>query len=113
MNNMSYYILYLISVTIAAFSQLLLKKSANRTHESLLKEYLNLYVIGGYGLLVVSMLLTIGAYRGLAYKNGPIIESLGYVLVMLLSGIFLKEKITARKIAGTALILVGILVFYL
>lgn len=110
---MSYYILYLISVTIAAFSQLLLKKSANRTHESLLKEYLNLYVIGGYGLLVVSMLLTIGAYRGLAYKNGPIIESLGYVLVMLLSGIFLKEKITARKIAGTALILVGILVFYL
>lgn len=110
---MSYYILYLISVTIAAFSQLLLKKSANRTHESLLKEYLNLYVIGGYGLLVVSMLLTIGAYRGLAYKNGPIIESLGYVLVMLLSGIFLKEKITARKIAGTALILAGILVFYL
>lgn len=113
MNNMSYYILYLISVTIAAFSQLLLKKSANRTHESLLKEYLNPYVIGGYGLLVVSMLLTIGAYRGLAYKNGPIIESLGYVLVMLLSGIFLKEKITARKIAGTALILAGILVFYL
>ena len=113
MNNTSYYILYLISVTIAAFSQLLLKKSANRTHESLLKEYLNLYVIGGYGLLVVSMLLTIGAYRGLAYKNGPIIESLGYVLVMLLSGIFLKEKITARKIAGTALILVGLLVFYL
>ena len=113
MNNTSYYILYLISVTIAAFSQLLLKKSANRTHESLLKEYLNLYVIGGYGLLVVSMLLTIGAYRGLAYKNGPIIESLGYVLVMLVSGIFLKEKITARKIAGTALILVGILVFYL
>lgn len=113
MNNMSYYILYLISVTIAAFSQLLLKKSANRTHESLLKEYLNPYVIGGYGLLVMSMLLTIGAYRGLAYKNGPIIESLGYVLVMLLSGIFLKEKITARKIAGTALILAGILVFYL
>ena len=110
---MSYYILYLISVTIAAFSQLLLKKSANRTHESLLKEYLNPYVIGGYGLLMVSMLLTIGAYRGLAYKNGPIIESLGYVLVMLLSGIFLKEKITARKIAGTSLILVGILVFYL
>lgn len=113
MNNTSYYILYLISVTIAAFSQLLLKKSANRTHESLLKEYLNPYVIGGYGLLMVSMLLTIGAYRGLAYKNGPIIESLGYVLVMLLSGIFLKEKITARKIAGTSLILVGILVFYL
>lgn len=113
MNNMSYYILYLISVTIAAFSQLLLKKSANRTHESLLKEYLNPYVLGGYGLLVMSMLLTIGAYRGLAYKNGPIIESLGYVLVMLLSGIFLKEKITARKIAGTALILTGILVFYL
>lgn len=113
MNNACYYILYLASVTIAAFSQLLLKKSANRPHDSFLKEYLNPYVIGGYGLLVVSMLLTIGAYRGLAYKNGPIIESLGYVLVMLLSGVFLKERITYRKIAGTALILTGILVFYL
>lgn len=113
MNNACYYILYLASVTIAAFSQLLLKKSANRPHDSFLKEYLNPYVIGGYGLLVVSMLLTIGAYRGLAYKNGPIIESLGYVLVMLLSGIFLKERINSRKIVGTALILTGILVFYL
>lgn len=113
MNNACYYLLYLASVTIAAFSQLLLKKSANRSHDSFLKEYLNPYVIGGYGLLVVSMLLTIGAYRGLAYKNGPIIESLGYVLVMFLSGIFLKEKITSRKVAGTALILAGILVFYL
>ena len=113
MNNACYYILYLASVTIAAFSQLLLKKSANRPHDSFLKEYLNPDVIGGYGLLVVSMLLTIGAYRGLAYKNGPIIESLGYVLVMLLSGIFLKERINSRKIAGTALILTGIFVFYL
>ena len=113
MNSTCYYLLYLVSVTIAAFSQLLLKKSANRSHDSFLKEYLNPYVIGGYALLVMSMLFTIGAYRGLAYKNGPIIESLGYILVMLLSGIFLKEKITSRKVAGTALILVGIVVFYL
>lgn len=113
MNSTCYYLLYLVSVTIAAFSQLLLKKSANRSHDSFLKEYLNPYVMGGYALLVVSMLLTIGAYRGLAYKNGPIIESLGYILVMLLSGVFLKEKITSRKVAGTALILAGIVVFYL
>jgi len=105
--------LYVVSVTVAAFSQLLLKKSANRSHENLIREYLNPYVIGGYGLLAVSMLLTIGAFRGLPYKNGPVIESLGYVLVMVLSGVFLKEKITLRKIAGTALILGGILVFYL
>ncbi|MDO4514597.1 MAG: EamA family transporter [Lachnospiraceae bacterium] len=108
-----YFMLYVTSVVIAAFSQLLLKASANRPHASFMREYLNPFVIGGYGLLVVSMLLTIGAFRGLAYKNGPVIESLGYVLVMLLSRLFFKERLTRRKLAGTALIIAGILVFYL
>lgn len=108
-----YFMLYVTSVVIAAFSQLLLKASANRPHASLMREYLNPFVIGGYGLLVISMLLTIGAFRGLAYKNGPVIESLGYVLVMLLSRLFFKERLTRRKLASTALIIAGILVFYL
>lgn len=107
-----YFILFFCSVLIASFSQILLKKSAQKSHTSLLKEYMNFYVICGYGMMVVSTVLTIMAYKGLAYKNGPIIESLGYIIVMFLSLLFFGEKITKKKLLGNILILVGIIVFY-
>ena len=108
-----YFLLYGLSVTVASASQLLLKKSATQEHTSFLREYLNPYVLSGYGLLCLSMFLTILAFRGLDYKNGPVIESLGYVLVLFLSRIFFGERITGRKVAGTVFILAGMLVFYL
>ena len=102
------------SVVVAAFSQVLLKKSAGKTYASVIREYLNPYVIIGYGMMVGSMLLTLLAYKfGLAYKSGPVLESLGFVLVMLLSLGFFREKITPRKLIGNLLIVLGIIVFYL
>ena len=80
-----------LSVTVASFSQILLKKSAMKTYESPIREYLNIWVISGYGLLVCSMLISLWAYGGVEYKNGPVIESLGNVLVPLLSFGFFKE----------------------
>jgi len=108
-----FFLIYLLSVTVASASQLLLKKSAMKEYGSFLKEYLNPYVIAGYGMLFLSMFLTILAFRGMDYKNGPVIESLGYVLVLFLGRIFFREKITFRKLAGTLCILAGIAVFYL
>lgn len=108
------YWIYLFSaVIVASFSQVLLKKSALKKHDSVVKEYLNWQVIVGYMMMVVSTILVIMAYKGIAYKNGPIIESLGYILIMFLSYMFFKEKITKRKVLGNALILIGICVFYL
>lgn len=74
---------------------------------------MNLWVLTGYGLLFVSMFLTVLAFRGMAYKNGAVIESLGYVLVLVLSRLFFGEKITKRKLIGTVCILAGMIVFYL
>ena len=111
--EIKYWFLLVLSVIVASTSQILLKKSALKKHANPLREYLNAYVIIGYGLMVVSTLLVILAYRGLDYKNGPIIESLGYPLIMLLSAFFLSEKITPRKILGNLLIIAGIAIFYL
>ena len=91
---------------------MLLKKGATRKYESVIREYLNPWVISGYGLMILSTLCVIYAYRGVAYKNGAIIESLGYLLIMFLSRIFFGEKITKRKLIGNMIILAGILVFY-
>ncbi len=108
-----YWIFLCASVVIASFSQVLLKKSARKKYSSFIKEYLNLYVITGYLMMAVSTVLTIIAYKEIAYKNGPVIESLGYILVMFLGLIFFGEKITVRKIVGNTLILIGIIVFYM
>ena len=110
---MKYYLFLLGSVVLASVSQILLKISAKKSHGSFPEEYLNGFVIVGYALLAGSTLMTIAAYRGIEFKNGPIIEALGYILVMALSYFILKEKINKRKIIGYILILVGVAFFYL
>ncbi len=108
-----YYLFMFASVIISSVSQILLKISAKHEHKSFLKEYLNPLVIIGYAMMIISTLTTIAAYQGMDYKNGPIIESLGYVLVMILSFFLLKEKVSKIKICGYGLILLGVVVFYL
>lgn len=108
-----YVCILVLSVLIASVSQIILKIGSEKNYKNLIREYLNVYVIVGYGMMVVSTILTILAFKGLDYKNGPIIESVGYIFVMVLSSIILKEKITKKKIAGNLLILLGILVFYI
>lgn len=107
-----YIVIMFLSVSAASVSQLLLKKSAMKKYASVVKEYLNPLVIGGYGILFLSMLLTIYAYSGMEYKNGPIIESFGNVIVLVLGYFFLKEKISFKKLIGIICIMVGMAVFY-
>ena len=101
------------SVLIASISQVLLKKSTLNTYDTVVKEYLNPYVITGYGLLLISMLLTVYAYSGMDYKNGPVIESLGNVMVLILGHCVFGERISVRKMTGIACIMAGIVVFNL
>lgn len=92
---------------------MLLKKGASKQYANVILEYLNPWVISGYGMMVLSTLCVIYAYKGVEYKNGAIIESLGFLVVMVLSRIFFGEKITVKKILGNIIILAGIVVFYL
>ena len=104
----------LAAVFIASISQLLLKAGANKNYATLIRQYLNPYVIIGYGLMVVSTLLFILAYHlGLGYKSGPVYEALAYPLILILSFLFLHERITPRKIAGNLIIVLGIIIFHL
>ena len=114
MREMLPWLLMGCSVVVAAFSQVLLKKSAKKTYSSVIREYLNPFVIIGYGMMVAATVFTVLAYKfGLDYKSGPVLESLGFVLVMLLSFGFFRERITPRKLIGNLLIVVGIVIVYL
>ena len=110
---MNSYFILIISITVASFSQVLLKKGAEQHYTGFIRQYLNFYVITGYGLTFISLLLTALAYRGLEYKIGPLIESLGFIIVIFLSRLFFKEKITTKKIIGMTTIFLGIFIYYI
>ena len=106
-----YILIFVVSVCFASVSQVLLKKSANIERENKIFEYLNKYVIFAYGLLFLSTLLTMYAYKNINLSLGVVIESIGYIIVAVLSYFFIKEKFTKNKIIGILLIIVGVIVF--
>ena len=106
-----YLLIFLFSVFIASVSQILLKKSANKNHANEWREYLNKCVVSAYFIFFISTILTIIAYKGIELKYGPIIESVGYIFILIMSKIFLDEKITKNKLLGIFLIVIGIFVF--
>ena len=108
----AYYLLGILSVMIASFSQVLLKKGAMNQYDSFIKEYLNFWVITGYLMMFVSLFLTMLVYRGVDFMNVPVLEAIGYILVPVLSYFFFKEALTRRKIIGIACILAGIIIYY-
>lgn len=104
-------VVLLFSVFISAVSQIILKVAANKQYDSPIKEYVNIRVIGAYGMFFLSMLLTMLALRYVPLSLSPVIESTSYIYVALIGYFFLKEKMSKRKIAGLALILTGIFIY--
>lgn len=103
----------LISVFVSAVSQVLLKISANRQHESTVREYANPLVIGAYAMFILSTLLTVYAYKEVPLSLGPVLESTSYLYVTAFGALIFKEKVTPKKLAALALIVGGICVFAL
>lgn len=109
-----YYLLVVISVFSAAGAQMLLKQGAKKDYPSFWKQYLNPWVMGGYGIMGASLLLNIFCLsHGVQVKEVSIIESLSYLFVPLLSWLFFKEEVTWRKAGAIVVIMVGVLVFFM
>ena len=51
--------------------------------------------------------------RGVLVKEVSIIESLSYLYVPLMLWFFFKEKMTWRKVGAVAIIMVGVVMFFL
>ena len=108
-----HHFLFLFAVVVAGFGQIALKKAALDKNCSLLRQYTNTYIVIGYFLLLVSMGMASIAYRGIPLKVGPVLDSLGFVLVPVLSWIFFDEKLTKAKGIGFLIIVCGVLIFVL
>lgn len=113
MNNSLFYVLMLLSAAITAFSQVILKISANKKHNGLIFEYINPYVIFSYMCYFGVLVLNVFIYTKIDYRFGVVINSMASVLVVVFSKLILKETITKSRIAGNVLIILGIFIFSL
>ncbi len=111
--NPVFFLLALFSQLIASSSQMLLKKSAQKKYPNVIREYLNVLVISGYGMIVIAMVIAIVCYRGLGYLGTVVMEPIGYIIVMIMSRVFFKEKFTPTKVVGGLMIVAGIAVYYM
>lgn len=103
--------IFFMSVLISSLSQIILKKSANKSYANRIQEYLNPLVIFAYVLFFCATLLTTFAYRFLPLSVGTIFESVGYIYIAIGGYLFLNEKISLRQLLGNVLIIIGIIVF--
>lgn len=110
---MIYYLLVILSVLSAAGAQMLLKRGANLRYDSLIRQYLNPWVIGGYTVMGLTMLLNVFCMsHGVQVKELSIIEALSYLFVPAMSWLCFGERITWRKAGAILIIIAGIAIFF-
>ena len=109
-----YYAIVILSVFAAAGAQMLLKQGARQNYVGFWRQYLNPWVIGGYAIMACSLVLNIFCMsRGVQVKEVSTIESLSYLFVPCLAFILFRERITLRKAGAIAIIISGVILFFL
>lgn len=109
MNKFLLFILLLINSLLASFSQVLLKKSAMKKYNSIISEYINIYVVVGYGLFFIVLLGNILIMKYIKMNIVSVFsEAMPLVISVFTGYIFFNEKINKRKIISVILILIGI-----
>ncbi len=108
-----YIAIWMFSVIISSFSQVLLKIAANKTYKDRIHEYMNPIVIIAYGIFFASTLLTMYALKFVPYSYSPLIESTSYIFIPVFGIFMLRERISRRRLIGIAVMLVGILIYAL
>ena len=111
--DIPYCLVLVAGVFISSVSQVLLKKSSQKIYSSFVREYINPFVISAYMMFFVATFMSIYAYKAVPLSYGPMLESSGYVFITVLGAVFLKEKVSIKKIISLAVIVTGMIVYSL
>ena len=113
-SNFIYILILVLMCFVSAFSQVLLKKASLHKYESFLQQYLNPYVICGYLLFFIVIVVNIFLLRHIPITvTSAISESLPLILSFITGKVFFAESFSKQKIIGGILIIAGILVLVL
>ena len=104
-------ILFECTIILSAALQIPLKKSATNTKHKGIKTYLNPIVIAVYGSFFAITFITTYLFQYVDLVLSTLLYKTEYIFIALFSMIFLKEKITKRRLLGLVVILIGVLVY--
>ena len=113
MNSTYASLLLILNVLLASYSQILLKKSANKVYSKKIYEILNINVIIAYGIFFATTLVNLFLFKYVELNSIMLLESFGYIFVPTLSYLILKEKLSRKQLSGIIVILFGILLYTL
>lgn len=108
-----YWYLLAFGVLLGSIAQIPLKASSGKRVVSPLRYFLNRNTLLGYSMMLVSAGLGFVSIRHLELKYMPIVESMGYVYILIIGSLVFKERITVRGFLACVLILSGVIVFSL
>ena len=74
---MMYYLIVIFSVLAAAGAQMILKQGANKDYPGFWRQYLNPWVIAGYGIMGASLLLNI-----FCLSHGVQVKEISIILIV-------------------------------
>lgn len=113
LNFIVYYLIVILSVFAAACAQMLLKQGSRKDYATWWRQYINPWVIGCYGIMACSLVLNIWCMsKGVQVKEVSVIESMSYLFVPLLAFMLFKEKLSTRKVCAIAIIIGGVIIFF-
>lgn len=99
------YALLIVMTLMGAVASFFLKKASGfKNITELIKNY-NLYI--GAGLYLLSAIINIIVLRYLNYSTVLPLTSITYVWTMVISYLFLKEKVGIKKLLGVSFIIIG------
>lgn len=97
--------LLIVMTILGAIAAFFLKKASDfKSITELIKNY-NLYV--GAGLYLLSAIINIVVLKYLNYSVVLPLTSITYVWTMVISYLFLKEKVGVKKLLGVSFIIIG------
>jgi drug/metabolite transporter (DMT)-like permease len=110
-----YYIAIYGGALVTVIAQLLLKKGASgkKGKENLLFIFANGYVFAGYFLFILVTLLNLYGLQKVRLIEMIVVQPLVYLLLIIGSVLFFREKISKVKLLSIGIIIVGMVLFNL
>ncbi|MGZ4846524.1 MAG: EamA family transporter [Halobacteriota archaeon] len=106
---MIYLLLAFIAVILVSIAHVLVKIGSRKA--GFYAYYNRAFVIGAF-MSLLAFLCSLFVLHGLELKLFAAISSLSYAIVVLLSALVIKERLSWQKITGVILIILGTVVFY-
>ena len=110
------YFQLLLMVILTSFSQILIKTGSKKIITKsgtavLIKTFFNINIIIGMAFVAAAPLLYFSALSRFPLNAAFSFNGLGYIIVIVMGGLVLKERISVFHIAGGLLIFIGFIVW--